>query len=220
MGDCDRNAFNRRMVERQIESILSKNGITIGDGESYTFTVDAYTKRIRVSGADEDQSRAIERALDQGTNGKELYDHIRMCGTQEKNEQITEAGQVLRYAHELVEQLTGVRLSDCARQGDDYVTGDGRSVRALLADHTRRDPTDGFTPQEEARLLWSCLDRTLSYDYQDPSQKMDLSIRYDRTGLHDIGQEHSYGQGDTDWIGERIAREEARTGKKIMTLFL
>ena len=40
----DQNAFNRQMVNRQIGNILSENGISVNEGEEYTFTVDARTR--------------------------------------------------------------------------------------------------------------------------------------------------------------------------------
>lgn len=219
-GEYDRNLFNRQMVNRQIGNILSENGISISEGEDYTFTVDAYTKRISASGADSDKSRAIEDALNTGGNGKNLYDHIRMCGTLEKNEQISQAGQALRYTNELVTQFVGVNLADCTQRGNDYITSDGQSIRTMLTDYVMQHPTEGFKQQDEVKLTLSYLDWASQYSYQDAEAKMDLSIRFNSTGLHDVGQKNGYGDGDTDWISERIAADENATGKKVMTLFI
>lgn len=55
-----------------------------------------------------------------------------------------------------------------------------------------RNPTDGFKPKDEIDLTLSYLDRASQYSYQDAGAKMDLSIRYNSTGLHDVGQKNGY----------------------------
>ena len=152
LDKIDQNAFNRQMVNRQIGNILSEKGISVGEGEEYTFTVDAYSNRITVSGADADKGRAIEDALNSSENGKNLYEHIKLCsqgekdlsGEHEKNEQLSNGGLTLRCASELMREKLGVNLSQVTRQGDDYVTEDGQSVKELFAKYAQEHPTSGF----------------------------------------------------------------------------
>lgn len=225
LDKIDQNAFNRQMVNRQIGNILSEKGISVGEGEEYTFTVDAYSNRITVSGADADKARAIEDALNSGENGKNLYEHIKLCsqwekdlsGEHEKNEQLSNGGLALRYASELMREKLGVNLSQVTRQGDDYVTEDGQSVKELFAKYAQEHPTSGFTVQAETDLYHSYIDRALA---QEGAPKMDLSIRYDVNGLHDIGQKHSYGTGDTAWIDEYVQELAKETGKTVLTTFI
>ena len=221
----DQNAFNRQMVNRQIGNILSENGISVNEGEEYTFTVDAYTNRITVSGANADNCYAIEDALNSGENGKNLYEHIKLCsqwekdlsGEYEKNEQLSDGGLALRYASELMREKLGINLSQVTRQDDDYVTEDGQSVKELFTKYAQEHPTSGFTVKTETDLYHSYIDRALA---QEAASKMDLSIRYDANGLHDIGQQHSYGTGDTAWIDEYVQELAKETGKTVLTTFI
>jgi len=174
---------------------------------------------------DADKGRAIEDALNSGENGKNLYEHIKLCsqwekdlsGEHEKNEQLSNGGLALRYASELMREKLGVNLSQVTRQGDDYVTEDGQSVKELFAKYAQEHPTSGFTVQAETDLYHSYIDRALA---QEAAPKMDLSIRYDTNGLHDIGQQHSYGTGDTAWIDEYVQELAKETGKTVLTTFI
>ena len=221
----DQNAFNRQMVNRQIGNILSEKGISVSEAEEYTFTVDAYTNRITVSGADAEKGRAIADALNSGENGKNLYEHIKLCsqwerdlsGEYEKNEQLSDGGKALRYASELMREKLGFNLSQVTQQGNDYITEDGQSVKELFAKYAQEHPTSGFTVQAETELYHSYINRALA---QKDVPQMDLSIRYDANGLHDIGQKHSYGTGDTAWIDDYVQELAKKTGKTVLTAFI
>lgn len=220
LSELDKNSFDRQMINRQIGNILSESGITISDNENYTFTVDAYTNRITVDGSDKGKAAEIENVLNKGQNGKNLYDHIRLCGTWENNSQIFKEGQTLRYSNELVKELIGVNLAECTQNGNDFITPDNRSVKEMLHEYAKANPTDGFTVESHTKLLHSYIDHAAEYGYSDSSLKMDLSIKFNSTGLHDIGQKNSYGNGDTDWIDDYVNDLGVSSGKKVMTTFI
>ncbi len=220
LSEIDKNSFDRQMINRQIGNILSENGISISDGEEYTFSVDAYTNKITVDGADKEKSVSIENALNNGQNGKNLYDHIRLCSLWENSSQIIKEGQTLRYSNELVKEFIGVNLAECTQRGNDYFTSDNRNVKDMLHEYAKANPADGFTVEQHTKLLHSYIDHAAEYSYSDSSTKMDLSIKFDSTGLHDIGQEHSFGNGDTGWIDDYVNDLSATTGKKVLTTFI
>ena len=216
----DKNSFDRQMINRQIGNILSESGISISDNEEYTFTVDAYTNRITVDGSDKGKAAEIENVLNKGQNGKNLYDHIRLCGTWENNSQIFKEGQTLRYSNELVKELIGVNLAECTQNGNDFITPDNRSVKEMLHKYAKANPTDGFTVESHTKLLHSYIDHASEFSYSDRSTKMDLSIKFNSTGLHDIGQKNSYGNGDTGWINDYVNDLSVSSGKKVLTTFI
>lgn len=73
----DSNQFKRRIVNKQIENIFEKAGISKEDiGESLSFKVDPYNYKITVSGVDDNIKSKMEQALNVGANGEYLFYHI------------------------------------------------------------------------------------------------------------------------------------------------
>lgn len=82
--DADERIFNRRMINKQLDNMLNEAGLSIPSEAKFVCTVDAVTCKISISdqtgdGVDRgDLISRIEETINQGTNGKELYIHIRM----------------------------------------------------------------------------------------------------------------------------------------------
>ena len=90
---ADENIFNRRMINQQLKNMLNANNISIPSDANLVCTVDASTCYISFSdqtGDGVDRSELIDRlekAVNKGNNGKELYIHIRTsCFSQERME--------------------------------------------------------------------------------------------------------------------------------------
>lgn len=72
------NQACRDQIGQSIQDILAENGIELPADTSFRLTVDQdYT--IHVTGLeDEEQTTAIEQALNRGDNGKNLYNHLKL----------------------------------------------------------------------------------------------------------------------------------------------
>ena len=78
----DEKRFDRKVMNSQLGNILKKNGITIPEGVNLRCTVDPKSCRISVADMTGDKTdrqalcEAVEKALNQGKNGLQLYQHI------------------------------------------------------------------------------------------------------------------------------------------------
>ena len=109
-------------------------------------------------------------------------------------------------------------LRECTKAEDDYITSDGKSVKELLDNviDTNSDGCSAGLSEEDKnnfkKVQRSYVDSVLQYDFNDGNDQV-LSISYNSsTGLHDIGQTHGYGTGDTAWIDELVQTQEAQYG--------
>ena len=62
------------------------------------------------------------------------------------------------------------------------------------------------------------LDLLQPYSY-DTGDTQTLEIAYTSTGLHDLHQDYSLGNGDTDWIERKRTELEQELGREIYALF-
>ena len=223
--EADNNAFDRQMINRQIENIFKEHGIEFPTGEELIFTIDPYEGKISVSGENTALAEQVEKALNYGqssrelyNNGNSLYNHIFLCIKDYDNSQYDNDLYAKRGAHRNVRLFTGVDLRQCTKTADDYITAGGRSVKQMISDYFGRtlDSTntaykDDFVRGEVANMM--------RYDFSD-GQDLHLQIRYTDTGLHDIGQENGYGTGQTGWIYNMVQEMEERNQKPIYLAFL
>lgn len=72
------NQTCREQIDRALQNILTKNEIELPEGTSFTLTVDE-TYTIYVAGLeDAELTAALEKALNGGENGKNLYCHLKL----------------------------------------------------------------------------------------------------------------------------------------------
>lgn len=231
-ADEDENAYNRQMINRQLSNILEKNGITLSEEDNFTFQIDPYDYKIRVSGGSEETNARLESALNcesdnlYDANGFNLYNHIYKCALNTQSSQISNEGQIKRYVQNLVMEKTGVDLRECSRTDDDYLTKDGTSVKELLHEviDNNTDGTSGWMSAQNQDSFKGLYDSYINQVHQyrfDDGQTQNLSISFNvKTGLHDIGQTHGFGTGDTDWIYDLATQSEAKTKKTSVRTFL
>lgn len=135
--DKAQDDFNHAMVGAQIGNILRKSGISLGDGEQYTLTVDPYSYNISVSGVDDLTARKMEAALNAGDNGKELLFHLQQHYTRDwrpDNGQFTKANSDKYQAYHQVYDLTGLKLDELSAHDGTFWTQDGQDVREIASD--------------------------------------------------------------------------------------
>ena len=75
-------AAARNQIDQSVQTLLAENGIDLADDTSFRLTVDPTSYSIKVSGLeDEALTEAIEQALNRGDNGKNLYNHLKLTGS-------------------------------------------------------------------------------------------------------------------------------------------
>ncbi len=75
-------AAARNQIGQSVQTLLAENGVEIPAGTSFRLTVDPTSYSIKVSGLEDDAlAEAIEQALNSGDNGKNLYNHLKLTGS-------------------------------------------------------------------------------------------------------------------------------------------
>ena len=75
-------AAARNQIDQSVQTLLAENGIDLADDTSCRLTVDPTSYSIKVSGLEDDAlAEAIEQALNSGDNGKNLYNHLKLTGS-------------------------------------------------------------------------------------------------------------------------------------------
>lgn len=120
--DADERIFNRRMMNQQLDNILRSDEISIPSDAKFVCTVDAITCNISISdqtgdGIDRgDLISRIEKTINQGSNGKELYMHIRnSCSSMsriESSQYDYEGWMKFLYRHNIDESSTNGMSGD------------------------------------------------------------------------------------------------------------
>ncbi len=75
-------AAARNQIDQSVQTLLAENGIDLADDTSFRLTVEQPGYSIKVSGMEDDAlAEAIEQALNSGDNGKNLYNHLKLTGS-------------------------------------------------------------------------------------------------------------------------------------------
>ena len=75
-------AAARNQIGQSVQTLLAENGIDLADDTSFRLTVEQPGYSIKVSGLEDDAlAEAIEQALNRGDNGKNLYNHLKLTGS-------------------------------------------------------------------------------------------------------------------------------------------
>ena len=75
-------AAARNQIDQSVQTLLAENGIDLADDTSFRLTVDPTSYSIKVSGLEDDAlAEAIEQALNSGDKGKNLYNHLKLTGS-------------------------------------------------------------------------------------------------------------------------------------------
>ncbi len=75
-------AAARNQIDQSVQTLLAENGIDLADDTSFRLTVEQPGYSIKVSGLEDDAlAEAIEQALNSGDNEKNLYNHLKLTGS-------------------------------------------------------------------------------------------------------------------------------------------
>ena len=204
--DNDRIMFKRQTVNRQISNILSGAGIdTAGIPDTCTFTVDPYSYYISVDGVDDSLKQSMEQALNQGSNGKNLYKHILTCSTQDgcNSSQVSADSKLKFQAFQQVYEYTGLKLNELEEKGGTYYTKDGEDIKELVSAAVDKSGTVPGNYKAQVKQ-WICgMISEISGKGWNNVADMNLSILFQSGRLIDTKQSIVYAQ-DSEWIKDTI----------------
>ncbi len=204
--DNDRIMFKRQTINRQISNILSGAGIdTAGIPDTCSFTVDPYSYYISVDGVDDSLKQPMEQALNQGSNGKNLYKHIITCSTQDgcNSSQVSADSKLKFQAFQQVYEYIGLKLNELDERGGTYYTKDGEDIKELV--RTAVDKSGTVPCDYKAQVKqWICgMISEISGKGWNNVADMNLSILFQSGRLIDTKQSIVYAQ-DSEWIKDTI----------------
>ena len=227
VNDAEKNAFNRKMVNNQINNILKENGIELDSDFTCDFVIDPDDYQIKVENcSDLDLKDRIEQALNKGDsekvfyerNGVNLYNHIYISGKDYSNTQITHDGQLKRYVNDLIQEKIGINLKDCQKVDNDFITDKGESVRELFLKQAEAEEKSTEMLETAKNLRSHYLNQVSGFDFTDDNKQV-LRITYSNKGLHDIGQSQDFG-GDLSFIREMEEEASKKDSRRSFTCFI
>ena len=94
-------------------------------------SVNPYDYYISVQGISEDKRYAMERALNVGNNGVNLWRHIYKCSTRDgaKSSQINLLSYHKKQTFQDVYQYTGYKLNELKPTNETYYTSDDKDIK-------------------------------------------------------------------------------------------
>lgn len=198
------NRTVRQETEQTVEGLLRENGIRIPEGQSLRLTVDSCDYYIRVEGLEDQMlAESIEKVLNQGQNGFNLFTHIQRCapskfGYDNPSQYNSETAEKSVLYH-LVKEMTGYDLRELQNEDGKFYTPDGSDLWLEL-----KEKAEAYSPfqlekyqegyEKIAKTGWEG-----SLDYA-------LSLEYIDGHLLDIDTEYGYGAGQTDWQEEYLPK--------------
>ena len=187
--------YARSVVNQQIAKLFSENGIQLSKDMDVTFTIDPYKYKLTVTGnVDEDTASLMEKLLNEGDNGKNIWFHAWRCMHDADNEivnsqaNMTKANQASLWR--TFYNATGYDIRTVSYENGTYVMEDGTDILALF-----KEKSDGIVYDLYA-------DRFMDYVKNGWNEENDLVIEigFNSSGLYDIGQSKGYGATQSAWI--------------------
>lgn len=198
----DANQTTRNQIDQSIQDLFNENGITIPEGVSFRLRVDPYDFYIHADGLEDDSlAQAIERALNRGDNGINLYYHIQSCRPSnfgyDDPPQYTQNDSAKMSIYHLVKSLTGYDIRELRNENDTFYTADGQDIWELLKQKAAEYPVPEGETFSLAQYRADYL--RLSREGWDSSNDNDMSLNYVNGHLVDIDTAYGYGPGQTTW---------------------
>ncbi len=194
------NRAVRQETEQTVEGLLKENGIQIPEGQSLRLTVDSCDYYIRVEGLeDKSLAESIEKVLNQGQNGFNLFTHIQRCapskfGYDNPSQYNSETAEKSVLYH-LVKEMTGYDLRELQNEDGKFYTPDGSDLWLEL-----KEKAEAYSPFQLEKYQEGY--EKLAKTGWEGSPDHSLSLEYIDGHLLDIDTEYGYGVGQTDWQEE------------------
>lgn len=189
--------YARSVINQQISTLFSKNEIMLKKDTDLKFSINPYTYEITVSGNEDKETLSLlERILNEGNNGKNLWTHAWLCMHDSDNEivnsqaNMTKANQYSLW-HEFF-NTTGYDIRSAKYQNGTFVTEDGKDLLELFKEKGNSAGYELFS------------NRLLEYAKNGWNENNDLvlEIGFNCSGLYDIGQVNGYGINQSSWINK------------------
>ena len=196
---CAELSFNRQMLNNQINNIFHKSNIELVDGENYQLSVNPYDYYISVQGISEDKRYAMERALNVGNNGVNLWRHIYNCSTRDgaKSSHINLLSYHKKQTFQDVYQYTGYKLNELKPTNETYYTSDDKDIKLLIQDAVWKNADVPYEFKEGVvSSIWKGITEIYQYGW-DNIADMNLVISGNFLGLHDMEQDIDFGLGSS-----------------------
>lgn len=182
----ERKAFNRQKVNEQLQSLFSKNGVTIPNGKSLTFTIDPNSFKLTIGGSkDEAMINQLESLLNTDNNSRELFYHIMKSRAHDSTQFSTEKLDKFRLVNE-IKTTTGYNLKDLEIVNGKFITEDGTDILTIYREKLSQNP---YTKDHvgAAMSYYGATLQKLAKNGFDSIPDLTLSILYEDNQLQDIG---------------------------------
>lgn len=187
----ERKIVNRQKVNEQLQSLFSKNGVTLPNGTSLTFTIDPNNFKLSISGSkDEALISQVESVLNTDKNSRELFFHIMKSSSHDS----TQFSNVKEDKFHLVNQIktiTGYNLKDLELVNGKFITKDGTDIFNIYKEKLSQNP---YTKDHVGAAMgyYGSILHKLAKNGFDSIPDLTLSILYENNQLQDIGQSINY----------------------------
>lgn len=187
----ERKAFNRQKVNEQLHSLFSKNGTTIPNGTSLTFTIDPNNFKLMVSGSkDESLIEQLENILNTTNNTRELFFHIMKSRSDDSTQFSNAKLDKFRLVNQ-IKTVTGYNLKDLEIINGKFITEDGTDIFNIYKEKLSQNPYTKDHVGAAFSYYGSTL-HNLAKNGFDSIPDLTLSILYEDNQLKDIGQSINY----------------------------
>lgn len=194
-------SYYRQLCNAQLRNIFSKNGIEVEESTQYTFQVDPYNYCISVDCEDAAIKDKMESALNQGSNGRNLWLAIEYFSKRDGAHGV-QVSNKLSY-HKLwcnseVYRYTDYRLSELKEENGTYYTEDGTDIKALIREGVWMDPIFPYEAKEDyTNAVCGWIQEVAERGWKNVPDLV-MSIGYSSAGLHDLNQDISFDYG-SEW---------------------
>lgn len=194
-------SFYRQLCNAQLHNIFSQSELAIEESTQYTFQVDPYSYCISVDCENADRKEKMELVLNQGENGKHLWEQIKWFSERDGAHGVQVSNQLSYHkvlAYREVYRYTGYRLSELKEENGTYYTEDGTDIKVLIREGVWMDPIFPYEAKEDyANAVCSWIQEVAERGWKNVPDLV-MSIGYSSAGLHDLNQDISFDYG-SEW---------------------
>lgn len=199
-------SYYRQLCNAQLRNIFSKNGIEVEESNQYTFRVNPYSYYISVDCENVTMKEKMESALNQGSNGRNLWLAIQYFSERDGAHGVQVSNQLSHHklwANSEVYRYTGCRLSELKEENGTYYTEDGTDIKTLIREGVWKDSIFPYEAKEDyANAVCSWIQEVAERGWENVPD-MVLSIGYSSAGLHDLEQDISFDYG-SEWYKQYL----------------
>lgn len=198
-------SYYRQLCNAQLKNVFSKNGIEVGES-NYTFRVDPYSLYISVDCEDAAIKGKMESVLNQGENGKHLWEQIKWFSERDGAHGVQISNKLSYHktlAYSEVYRYTGNHLYELKEENGTYYTEDGTDIKKLIRDGVWKDPVFPYEAKEDyVKSVCGWIQEVAEQGWKNVPD-MVLSIGYSSAGLHDLDQDISFDYG-SEWYKQYL----------------